>query len=92
MLELVSAAEALSTDTGGTNRRHRSIQNRVSKGQLSWEGADLTASFHIGHVDNKTTQEDIKAMVEKQGVDVIDLEEQQRRDKLYKSFKGRLKS
>ena len=45
------------------------------------------ASFYVGNVNINTKLEDVKAMIEEQGVAAVNLEELQRRDNRYKSFK-----
>ena len=74
--ELLYAAESLS---------RKEIKN--PKGKLSWEVNDRNASFYIGNVDINTTMEDVEAIIEKEGVYIVVLEELKRRDNKYKSFK-----
>ena len=63
------------------------IGKKPSSGAMSWGGAPLTVDCYIGRVDFAVSSDQIKTDVVAMGIDVIDIEENQTRHGLFKSFK-----
>ena len=60
---------------------------KVSAGLINWRGADLTANFYVGNFSTQVSPNDVKAGIEQQGVDVVELNELKLRHSRFKSFK-----
>ena len=54
---------------------------------MTWSGAPLTVDCYIGRVDMSVSKEQIKDDVTSMGVDVVEIEENETRHRLFKSFK-----
>ena len=63
------------------------IGKKPSSGVMSWGGAPLTIDCYIGRVDTSVSSDQIKSDVESMGVNVVDIQENQTRHHLFKSFK-----
>ena len=63
------------------------IGSKPSSGVMSWSGAPLTVDCYVGRVDNSVTLEQIKSGVEEMGITVVDIEKNETRHQLFKSFK-----
>ena len=63
------------------------IGKKVSSGEMSWRGADLTVARYIGRVSLGTTADDIRSFLESNNVEVISLEPIPVKHKLFSSFK-----
>ena len=74
-------------EPGSTRSRNVVIGKKPSSGVMSWGGANLAVSCYIGRVDMGVSAEIIRNDLVEMGVNVIDLEENQTRHGLFKSFK-----
>ena len=63
------------------------IGKKPSSGAMSWGGAPLTVDCYVGRVDFSVSGDQIKTDVVAMGIDVIEIEENQTRHRLFKSFK-----
>ena len=54
---------------------------------MSWSGANLTVTCYIGRVDLSVSSDVIKEDLKNMGVNVIELEPNETRHQLFKSFK-----
>ena len=63
------------------------IGKKVSDGELSWRGADLTISRYIGRVALGTSTDDVKALLVDNGVDIVSLEPLSLNHNRFQSYK-----
>ena len=54
---------------------------------MSWSGANLTVSCYVGRVDLSVSKDVIKADLTNMGVNVLEIDENETRHHLFKSFK-----
>ena len=73
--------------TSHDKNRNIVIGKKPSSGAMSWGGAPLTIDCYIGRVDCSVTSNQIRTDVLAMGIDVVDIEENQTRHGLFKSFK-----
>ena len=65
------------------------IGKKIVEGLVSWRGADLTTDLWIGNVDSSASYEEVKMAITQLGVDIVELEELERRRS--KSFRLRIR-
>ena len=63
------------------------IGKKPSSGAMSWSGANLTVACYIGRVDLSVSKDLIKEDLKAMDVNVIDIDENETRHGLFKSFK-----
>lgn len=84
--------------TPSGNRRERSqsrnrrsptiyVGNKVTSGQMSFKGADLTVDRYVGRIDVNEDNVKVKAYIEDSGVELLDFQENSRTHSSFKSFK-----
>ena len=54
---------------------------------MSWGGAPLTVDCYVGRVNNSVSGDEIRSDITAMGVEVITIEENETRHRLFKSFK-----
>ena len=69
------------------SRKPLLVGKKVSDGRLSWKGADLTANFYVGRVNNNVDPKMIIDDIETLGVRVIEFEELKLSHSRFKSFR-----
>ena len=87
----VKGQQQSSTKSDSAPRRGKKntvvIGKKVSGGEVSWRGADLTVPRYIGRVALGTTTEDVKSLLIDNGVDVVSLDPLSLKHNRFLSFK-----
>ena len=63
------------------------IGTSVSAGRISLKGADLTVAKYIGYLENSTRPEDIRALLDEHGVEIVSLDPIPQKHDRFKSYK-----
>ena len=63
------------------------IGSKVTSGQISFKGADLTVDRYLGRIDVESDNEEIKKFITDAGVKIVDFQENSRTHSSFKSFK-----
>jgi hypothetical protein len=74
-----------------SSRAKTVIGKKVSGGEISWGGAELTMDMYIGRVATNVDITVVREYIEKAGVSVVNFEELPRKHERFKSFKLTLK-
>ena len=87
----IKAAESRVLENRHRNARNLVIGKKPSSGVMTWSGANLTVESYVGRVDFSVTSDMIKTDLISRGIDVIDIEPNETRHSLFKSFRLILK-
>ena len=63
------------------------IGSKVTSGQISFKGADLTVDRYIGKIDVEADNDEVKKFITDAGVKLVDFQENSRSHSSFKSFK-----